>query len=129
MVGLAEITLSGILVTDPDLVLTSTGPVASFTVATSGHHYDPATDQPLDTGTTLLTCTIRRQAAENVAASLAKGIHVLVTGVLRQREWNTTEGDQRYAYELAATEVGISLNYTAVTIDTAPDIPHRGNGD
>jgi single-strand DNA-binding protein len=127
MVGFAEVTLSGILVTDPQLLVGSAGPVASFTVAASGRRYDPVTGQRVDTGMTLLTCTIQRQAAENVAASLTRGTHVLITGVLRQREWDTTSGDQRYAYQLDATDVGISLNYTTVTITTAtPDSP---NGD
>jgi single-stranded DNA-binding protein len=77
-----------------------------------------------------LTCTIRwRQAAQNIAASLIRDTHVLVTGVLQQRAWHTTEGEQHYAYELAATEVGISLNFTAVSITTTPDTPNHQDGD
>lgn len=115
----AEITLTGILVTDPELHFTTTGAVASFTVAADGQRFDPATSQWIDTGTTFLPCSIGRQAAENVAESLTKGIRVLVTGVLRQREWETTEGDKRYAYDVHASEVGVSLNYTAVQITGA----------
>jgi single-strand DNA-binding protein len=130
MVGFAEVTVSGIVVTDPELVETSTGPVTRFTVATNAHRFEAVTGQPMDPAAIFLTCTIRwRQAAQNVAASLIRGTHVLVTGVLQQRAWNTTEGHQRYAYEVAATEVGISLNFAAVSITTAFDTPHRQDGD
>lgn len=135
MAGLAEITLVGILVTDPELHFTSTGiAVAGFTVAANERRYDPATDQWVDMGTTFLPCRIRRQAAENVAESLTKGTHVLVTGALRQREWKTTDGDQRYAYEVDATEVGISLKHataqvTKVTPGTTRDNENHGNDD
>ena len=64
----------------------------------------------------LLPCSIRRQAAENVAESLTQGARVLVTGVLRQREWNTTGGVKRYGYEVDATEVGVSLRSATVKI-------------
>lgn len=125
MAGLAEITLVGMLVTDPELRLTPTGAVASFTVAANGGRYDPATGEWVDTGTTFLPCTIRRQAAENSAASLTKGTHVLVTGALRQRQWDTTNGDTRCAYELDATEVGISLKYATATITTTTRPNHQ----
>ncbi len=128
MIGFAEVTLSGILVSGPELIFTSSGPVARFTVATDAGRHDAVTGQPEEPGATLLACTIRwPQAAQNVAASLTAGTHVLVTGVLRQRAWDTTEGEARYAYELAATEVGISLNYVAVSI-TTPDTPNRWDG-
>jgi single-strand DNA-binding protein len=130
MTGLAEITLVGILVTDPELCFTSTGAVARFTVAAHDRRYDPVTGQWMGTGTTLLPCTIGHQAAENVAASLTRGTHVLVTGVLRQREWNTTHGDQRYAYEVHATEIGISLKYaTAKITATTRDSTNREDGE
>lgn len=119
MAGSADITLAGILVTDPELHLTPTGAVASFTVAADRRRFDPVARQWVDTGTTFLPCSIGPHAAENVAESLTKGIRVLVTGVLRQREWETTEGDQRYAYEVHATEIGVSLNYATVQIGTS----------
>jgi single-strand DNA-binding protein len=116
MTGSAEITLAGILVTDPELHVTSTGAVATFTVAADERRFDPATKQWMDTGTTFLPCSVGRQAAESVTESVTKGTRVLVTGVLRQREWETTEGDKRYAYEVHATEVAVSLNYATVQI-------------
>ncbi|MGH3934332.1 MAG: single-stranded DNA-binding protein [Pseudonocardiaceae bacterium] len=114
--GLAEITLVGILVTDPELRFTATGAVAGFTVAARERRFDPATGQWVDTVTAFLPCLIGRQAAENVAESLTEGTRVVVTGVLRQREWETTTGDKRYAYEVHATEVAVSLNYATVQV-------------
>lgn len=63
-----------------------------------------------------MPCYIGRHAADNVAESLSKGTRVLVTGVLRQREWETTTGDKRHAYEVHATEVAVSLNQGTVQV-------------
>ncbi|MGH3976026.1 MAG: single-stranded DNA-binding protein [Pseudonocardiaceae bacterium] len=114
--GPVEITLAGIVVTDPELRVMATGAVASFTVAAHERRFDPATGQWVDTGTTFLPCAIGRQAAENVAESLTKGTRVLITGMLRQREWETTTGDKRHAYEIHATEIAVSLNHATVQI-------------
>lgn len=103
------ITLSGIVVTDPQLHYSADGPVARFDVAAQQRHLDPVTGQWADTGTTLLPCSIGHQAARKVATSLTIGTRVLITGVLRQREWEDTVGNKRYAYEVDATEVAISL--------------------
>lgn len=131
MAGLAEVTLVGILVTDPELHLAPTGPaVATFTVAANDGRYDPDTGQWADQGTTFLRCSVRHRAAENVAESLTQGARVLVTGVLRQREWRTTVGDQRYTYELDATEIGASLKWATVKITTTTrGSVDRENGD
>ncbi|MGH3974599.1 MAG: single-stranded DNA-binding protein, partial [Pseudonocardiaceae bacterium] len=121
---LAKITLVGLLVTDPELHITSTGAVARFTVAADERRFDPTTSQWVDTTTTLLPCSIGHHAAGNVAGSLTKGTRVLITGVLRQREWETTDGDKRYAYEVHATEVGVSLTDAMVQVtstDTSSD--------
>lgn len=125
MAGLAEITLVGILVTNPELRTTPTGDaVATFTVAANDDRYDPATGEWADRGTTFLRCFIRHQAtAENAAESLTTGMRVLVTGILRQREWETTGGDQRYAYELDAVEIGVSLKSARVKITKPPAAP------
>lgn len=131
MAGLAEVTLVGILVTDPELSITPTGvTVATFTVAASDGRYDPETGQWADKGTTFLRCSIKHHAAENVAESLTQGARVLVTGVLRQREWNATDGGKRYAYELDATEIGASLTWATVKITTATrDTTNHENRD
>ncbi|MGH3813263.1 MAG: single-stranded DNA-binding protein [Pseudonocardiaceae bacterium] len=127
MAGLPEITIAGTLVADPELRFTPTGTaVANFTVAANDRRYDPATGQWADKGATFLRCSIWRHTAENVAESLTRGMRVLVTGTLRQREWETTDGDKRYAYEVDATEIGASLKWATATVtkathDTTPD--------
>jgi single-strand DNA-binding protein len=118
---LAEITLVGILVTDPELRVSHTGAtIASFTVAANDCRYDPGAGAWVDKGATFLRCSIECQAAENVAQSLTKGTRVLVIGALRQRAWETTDGDKRCAYEVDATEVGASLKWATVEIIKAP---------
>ncbi|MGH3850021.1 MAG: single-stranded DNA-binding protein, partial [Pseudonocardiaceae bacterium] len=100
-----------------ELSTTPTGvAVATFTVAANDGRYDPETGRWADKGTTFLRCSIYRHAAENVAESLTQGTRVLVTGVLRQRDWDTVYGDKRYAYELDATEVGASLKSATVEV-------------
>jgi single-strand DNA-binding protein len=117
MVGLPEITLVGVLVADPELCVTPSGSVVTnFTVVTTDRGVDPATGKWVDKAPTLLPCSIRRQAAENVAECLTQGARVLVTGVLRQREWGATGGVKRYVYEVDATEVGVSLRSATVKI-------------
>lgn len=84
MAGIAEVTLVGILVTNPEPRLAPTGAaVATFTVAANDGRYDPDTGEWADKGTTFLRCSIGCHAAENVAESLTQGTRVLVTGVLR----------------------------------------------
>lgn len=125
MAGLPEITLVGVLVADPELCVTPTGAVVTnFTVAAADREVDPSTGKWVDKGPTLLPCTIWRRAAENVAESLTQGARVLVTGVLRQREWGTIGGVPRYVYEVDAIEVGVSLTCATVKITkTTRDAP------
>ncbi len=112
MTGLPEITLAGPLVADPEQRSTPTGAaVANFTVATNDRRYDPTTKEWADKGATFLRCSIWRQPAENVAESLTKGARVLLTGTLRQRDWDTPEGEKRYAFEVDVTEIGPSLKW------------------
>jgi single-strand DNA-binding protein len=120
MSGLPEITLAGTLVADPELRFTPTGAaVANFTVAANDRRYDPTTQEWVDKGATFLRCSIWRQAAENLAESLTKGTRVLVTGVLRQREWDTADGERRVAFEVDATEVAASLKWVTVKVTKA----------
>ncbi len=116
-----RITLVGILVADPELRISPTGvAVASFTVVANDGRYDPDTGKWVDQGVTFLRCSIRSHAAENVAESLTKGTRVLVIGMLRQRAGEATDSDKRYAYEVDATEVGVSLKRATVKITRAP---------
>jgi single-strand DNA-binding protein len=120
MAGLPEITIVGTLVADPEIRFTPTGAaVANFTIAANDRRYDKTSGEWVDKGATFLRCSIWRQAAENIAESLTKGTRVLVTGVLRQREWETRDGEKRYAFDVEATEVGASLKWAAVKITKA----------
>jgi single-strand DNA-binding protein len=130
MVGLPEVTVVGILVNDPELCLAPSGAaVATFTVAAHGRCYDPDTGHWIDKGTTFLPCSIWHQAAEHVAESLTTGTRVLVTGVLRQREWDATHGDKRYAYQVDVTEVGVSLKQATVKITKTTSDASSGSAD
>lgn len=120
MAGLPEITIVGTLVADPELRFTPTGSaVANFTVAANDRRYDDKRGEWIDKGATFLRCSIWNQAAENVAECLTRGTRVLVTGVLRQREWETREGEKRYAFDVDATEVAASLKWATIKITKA----------
>lgn len=116
MAGLPEITLAGTLVAAELRFTPICGAVATFTVAANDRRYDPTTGQWVDKGATFLRCSLWRQAAENLAESLTKGARVLLTGVLRQREWDTTEGEKRYAFEVDVTEIGASLKWATAKL-------------
>lgn len=120
MAGLPEITVAGTVVADPELTFTPTGnAVANFTVAANDRRFDRDTGQWVDAGATFLRCSIWRDAAENVAESLTKGARVLLTGALRQRQWETPEGDKRSAFEVDVTEIGPSLKWATAKVAKA----------
>jgi single-strand DNA-binding protein len=121
--GLAVITFAGIVVTEPQLHSTTDDVIARFAVAATERQCDQVAGQRMDAGPPLLPCSIGHQAARNVAASLTIGTRVLITGVLRQREWEDTTGEKRYAYEVLATEVAVSLNYAMVWVIQAEHGP------
>jgi single-strand DNA-binding protein len=130
MAGLPEITIAGTLVADPELRITPAGvSVANLTVAANDRRYDTDSGQWVDKGATFLRCTLWRQAADNVAESLTKGARVLITGTLRQREWETPEGEKRYAFDVDVTEIGASLKWATVTVTKATrDTPATTGG-
>jgi single-strand DNA-binding protein len=111
----ASMTLVGNLVEDPELRFTPSGqPVAKFRIASTPRYLDKATGQWKDGDSLFLTVNVWRQAAENVAESMTRGTRAIVTGRLRQRSYETKEGEKRTVYELEADEVGVSLrNATA----------------
>jgi len=124
MAGLPEITIAGTLVADPELRFTATGAaVANFTVAANDRRYDQTRGEWVDHGATFLRCSIWRQAAENLAESLTKGTRILVTGVLRQHEWETRDGEKRYSFQVDATEIGASLKWATVKVAKATRTP------
>ena len=120
MAGLPEITIAGTVTGDPELRFTSTGTaVANFTVAANDRRLNRETGQWEDAGATFLRCTVWKQFAENVAESLRKGQRVVVTGTLRQRSWETNEGEKRIAFDVDVTEVGPSLRWATATVAKA----------
>jgi single-strand DNA-binding protein len=113
--GDTQITIVGNLVDDPELRFTPNGQaVARFRVASTPRYRDQQTGEWKDGESLFLTCQIWRQAAENVCESLQRGMRVIVQGRLRQRSYETREGEKRTVYEVEADEVGPSLrNATA----------------
>ena len=123
--GDTQITIAGNLVDDPELRYTPTGQaVAKFRVASTPRFRDNASGEWKDGDSLFLTCNVWRQAAENVAESLQRGMRVIVQGRLKQRSYETKEGEKRTVYEIEADEVGPSLrNATAKVAKTT-----RGGG-
>ena len=110
MAGETPITLVGNLVDDPDLRFTPNGvAVANFRVASTPRQFDRQAGEWKDGESMFLTCTVWRQYAENVAESLAKGMRVIVQGRLKQRSFETREGEKRTVFEIDVDEVGPAL--------------------
>ena len=118
--GDTQITLVGNLTNDPELRFTPSGAaVAKFTVASTPRYMDRQTNEWKDGDTLFLNCQIWRQAAENVAESLTRGMRVIVSGRLKQRSYETKEGEKRTVFEVEVDEVGPSLrNATAKVTKT-----------
>jgi len=125
MAGETTITVIGNLTADPELRFTPSGAaVASFTVASTPRTFDRASGEWKDGEALFLRCNIWRQAAENVAESLTRGMRVLVSGRLRQRSFETREGEKRTVVELEVDEIGPSLRYATAKVNKVS----RGQG-
>ena len=108
--GDTTITMIGNLVDDPELRFTPSGAaVAKFRVASTPRYLDKQTNEWKDGESLFLQCQIWRQAAENVAESLTKGMRVILSGRLKQRSYETKEGEKRTVFEVEVDEVGPSL--------------------
>ncbi|WP_037574368.1 single-stranded DNA-binding protein [Phaeacidiphilus oryzae] len=131
MAGETVITLVGNLVDDPELRFTPSGAaVAKFRLASTPRTFDRQTNEWKDGESLFLTCNIWRQAAENVAESLQRGMRVIVQGRLRQRSYETREGEKRTVYEVEVDEVGPSLrNATAKVTRTQRSGGPGGGGN
>ncbi len=117
MAGDTVITVIGNLTADPELRFTQSGAaVANFTVASTPRTFDRQTGEWKDGEALFLRCNIWRQAAENVAESLQRGMRVIVQGRLKQREWETKEGEKRTSYEIDVDEVGPSLKFATAKV-------------
>ncbi|AEK38341.1 single-stranded DNA-binding protein [Corynebacterium variabile] len=126
--GDTPITLVGNLVADPELRYTPSGAaVANFRVASTPRRFDSQSNQWVDGEALFLACNIWRQAAENVANSLTKGDRVIVQGRLRQRSYDTREGEKRTVYEIEVDEVGPSLRYATSQVTKTPRQGGPGN--
>lgn len=129
--GDVVVTVIGNLTGDPELRFTPNGQaVASFTVASTTRMLDKATNEWKDGDTLFLRCSVWRQYAENVAESLTKGTRVLVTGRLKQRSYETKEGEKRTVVEMDVDDVGPALrNATAKVSRVArTDSGYNGGG-
>src|ERR1700744_611226 len=116
--GDTQITIAGNLVDDPELRFTASGqPVANFRVASTPRYLDKSTNEWKDGDSLLLTCNVWRQAAENVAESLQRGMRVIVSGRLRQRSYETKEGEKRTVYEVEVDDVGPSLRNASAKVN------------
>ncbi|MDT5094586.1 MAG: single-strand DNA-binding protein [Mycobacterium sp.] len=125
MAGDTTITVVGNLTADPELRFTPSGAaVANFTVASTPRIYDRQSGEWKDGEALFLRCNIWREAAENVAESLTRGSRVIVTGRLKQRSFETREGEKRTVFEVEVDEIGPSLRYATAKVNKAS----RGGG-
>ena len=117
MAGETVITVVGNLVDDPELRFTPSGAaVANFRIASTPRTFDRQSNEWKDGEALFLSCAVWRQAAENVAESLQKGMRVVVQGRLKQRSYETREGEKRTVVELDVEEVGPSLKYATAKV-------------
>ncbi|MFZ4896624.1 single-stranded DNA-binding protein [Plantibacter sp. Mn2098] len=128
MAGETVITVVGNLTSDPELRFTQNGlAVANFTIASTPRNFDRAANEWKDGEALFLRASVWREFAEHVAGSLTKGSRVIATGRLKQRSYETKEGEKRTTIELEVDEIGPSLRYATATISRAPS-SGGGNG-
>ena len=129
MAGDTTITVVGNLTADPELRFTPSGAaVANFTVASTPRIYDRQSGEWKDGDALFLRCNIWREAAENVAESLMRGSRVIVTGRLKQRSFETREGEKRTVFEVEVDEIGPSLRYATAKVNKASRSGGGGGG-
>src|SRR6201989_2615088 len=129
MAGDTVITVVGNLTADPELRFTPSGAaVASFTIASTPRQFDRNTNEWKDGEALFLRCSIWRQAAENVAESLQRGMRVVAQGRLKQRSFETREGEKRTVIELDVDEVGPSLRYATAKVNRTQRGSSTGGG-
>jgi|SRR5689334_2298797 single-strand DNA-binding protein len=127
--GDTNITVIGNLTDDPELRFTPSGAaVAKFRVASTPRYMDRSTNEWKDGEPLFLACTVWRQAAENVAESLVRGSRVIVSGRLKQRSYETREGEKRTVIELEVDEIGPSLRYATAKVQKMSRSSAGGGG-
>jgi single-strand DNA-binding protein len=123
--GDINVTVVGNLTNDPELRFTPSGAaVASFTIASNSRYLDKTTNEWKDGEPVYMRCSVWRQYAENVAESLTRGTRVIATGRLKQRSYETREGEKRTVFEVDVQEIGPSLKYATAKVTKAS----RGGG-
>lgn len=126
MAGETIITVIGNLTADPELRFTPAGAaVANFTIASTPRTFDKNSNEWKDGDTLFLRASVWREAAENAAESLAKGMRVIAQGALKQRSYETKEGEKRSVTELEVSEIGPSLKSASAKVTRTA----RGNGE
>ncbi|GAA2093436.1 single-stranded DNA-binding protein [Microlunatus panaciterrae] len=129
MAGETQITLVGNLTADPELRFTPSGAaVANFTVASTPRNFDRQTNEWKDGEAMFINCAVWRQAAENVAESLQKGMRVIVQGRLKSRSYETREGERRTVFEIDVDEIGPALRYATAKVNRTSSGGGGGGG-
>ena len=129
MAGETTITVIGNLTNDPELRFTPSGSaVANFTIASTPRTFDRQSNEWKDGETLFLRAAVWREAAENVAESLTKGMRVIVTGRLKSRSYETKEGEKRTVIELEVDEIGPSLRYANAKVNRTQRSGGQGGG-
>jgi single-strand DNA-binding protein len=129
MAGETIITLVGNLTADPELRFTPSGAaVANFTVASTPRTFDRQTQEWRDGEAMFINCAVWRQAAENVAESLQKGMRVIVQGRLKSRSFETREGERRTVFEIDVDEIGPALRYATAKVTKTGGGGQRSGG-
>jgi single-strand DNA-binding protein len=130
MAGETIITVVGNLTADPELRYTQNGlAVANFTIASTPRTFDRASGEWKDGEALFLRASVWRDFAEHVAGSLTKGSRVIATGRLKQRSYETREGEKRSTIELEIDEIGPSLRYATASVTRAQSSGGRGSDD
>ena len=129
MAGDTIITIIGNLTAEPELRFTPSGAaVANFTIASTPRQFDRQSNEWKDGETLFMRCSVWREAAENIAESLQKGMRVLVTGRLVSRSFDTKEGEKRTVMEMQVDEVGPSLRYATAKVNRTQRSGGQGGG-
>jgi|SRR5687767_8537307 single-strand DNA-binding protein len=129
MAGETPITVVGNLTADPELRFTPSGAaVANFTVASTPRTFDKQSNEWKDGEALFLNCSVWRQAAENAAESLQRGMRVIVQGRLKARSYETREGEKRTVFEIDVDEVGPSLKYATAKVTKTTRSGGQGGG-
>lgn len=127
MAGETLITVVGNLTADPELRYTQTGlAVANFTIASTPRTFDRASNDWKDGEALFLRASVWREFAEHVAGSLTKGSRVIATGRLKQRSYETKEGEKRTSFEIEVDEIGPSLRYATAQVTRTTSGGARG---